>query len=73
MPASPGGQDWLSSTLHDLRTATGLSGREVASRLGTSQRRISNIETGRFVPRPDEIRELAALYRAPAPLRRQSS
>lgn len=58
-------------TLHDLRQATGLSGREVASRLGTSQRRISNIETGRFVPRPDEVHELAALYRAPAPVRRQ--
>jgi transcriptional regulator with XRE-family HTH domain len=71
MPASPGGQDWLSTTLHDLRKATGLSGREVASRLGTSQRRISNIETGRFVPRPDEIRDLAALYRASAPVRRQ--
>ena len=71
MPATPGGQDWLSSTLRDLRKRADLSGREVASRLGTSQRRISNIETGRFVPRSDEVRELAALYRAPAPLRRQ--
>ena len=71
MPATPGGQDWLSSTLRDLRKRADLSGREVASRLGTSQRRISNIETGRFIPRPDEVRELAALYRAPAPLRRQ--
>jgi transcriptional regulator with XRE-family HTH domain len=71
MPASSGGQDWLSTTLLDLRKATGLSGREVARRLNTSQRRISNIETGRFVPRLDEIRELTALYRVPAPLRRQ--
>jgi transcriptional regulator with XRE-family HTH domain len=71
MPATPGGQDWLSSTLRDLRKRAHLSGREVASRLGTSQRRISNIETGRFIPRPDEVRELVALYRAPAPLRRQ--
>jgi transcriptional regulator with XRE-family HTH domain len=71
MPATPGGQDWLSSTLRDLRKRADLSGREVAGHLGTSQRRISNIETGRFIPRPDEVRELAALYRAPAPLRRQ--
>jgi transcriptional regulator with XRE-family HTH domain len=71
MPATPGGQDWLSSTLRDLRKRADLSGREVASRLGTSQRRISNIETGRFIPRPDEVRELVALYRAPAPMRRQ--
>src|SRR5690349_11180392 len=71
MPASEGGQDWLSATLGDLRRAAGLSGTEVARRLGTSQRRISNIETGRFVPREDEIRELAKLYRASADVRRQ--
>lgn len=71
MPSPSGGADWLSSTLHELRRSAGLSGREVASRLGTSQRRISNIETGRFVPRPDEIGALADLYHVPAPLRRQ--
>jgi hypothetical protein len=40
MPAPEGGQDWLSSTLRDLRKAAGLSGTEVARRLETSQRRI---------------------------------
>lgn len=58
------GQDWLSATLRDLRKAAGLSGTEAARRLGTSQRRISNIETGRFVPREPEIRALAKLYGA---------
>jgi transcriptional regulator with XRE-family HTH domain len=71
MPASEGGQDWLSSTLRGLRERSGLSGREVATRLGTSQRRISNIETGRFVPRPDEVRQFAKLYRASADERRE--
>jgi transcriptional regulator with XRE-family HTH domain len=65
------GRDWLSATLRDLRKAAGLSGMEAARRLGTSQRRVSNIETGRFVPREDEIRALAALYRASADTRRQ--
>lgn len=65
------GQDWLSSTLRDLRKAAGLSGMEAARRLGTSQRRISNIETGRFVPREDEIRALAKLYKANTDTRRQ--
>lgn len=71
MTESERGQDWLSVTLRDLRKAAGLSGVEAARRLGTSQRRISNIETGRFVPREDEIRALAALYRASADTRRQ--
>src|SRR5215472_3930323 len=65
------GQDWLSATLRDLRKAAGLSGMEAGRRLGTSQRRISNIETGRFVPREDEIRALAKIYRASADTRRQ--
>jgi transcriptional regulator with XRE-family HTH domain len=65
------GQDWLSATLRDLRKAAGLSGRQAAEHLGTSQRRISHIETGRFVPRADEILALCSLYRASAGTRRQ--
>ncbi|MGH3287115.1 MAG: helix-turn-helix domain-containing protein [Streptosporangiaceae bacterium] len=65
------GQDWLSATLRDLRQAAGLSGMEAARRLGTSQRRISNIETGRFVPRDDEIQAFADHYRASRATRRQ--
>jgi transcriptional regulator with XRE-family HTH domain len=71
MPETERGQDWLSATLRELRKAAGLSGMAVAERLGTSQRRISHIETGRFVPRDSEIRELATLYRASAETRRQ--
>ena len=65
------GQDWLSATLRDLRKAAGLSGMEAARRLDTSQRRISNIETGRFVPREDEARALATLYKASPAIRRE--
>ena len=71
MTGSERAEDWLSATLRDLRKAAGLSGTEAARRLGTSQRRISNIETGRFVPREDEIRALATLYKASPPVRRQ--
>jgi transcriptional regulator with XRE-family HTH domain len=71
MAEAGSGTDWLSATLRDLRKAVGLSGMEVARRLGTSQRRISNIETGRFAPREDEIRALAALYGASSATRRQ--
>ena len=71
MTESGQGQDWLSATLRDLRKAAGLSGIEAARRLGTSQRRVSNIETGRFVPREDETRGLATLYKASPAVRRQ--
>lgn len=68
-PSRP--EDWLSATLRELRQAAGLSGTEAARRLGTSQRRISNIETGRFVPRAEEITAIADVYHAPRPVRRQ--
>ena len=42
----------------------------MASRLGTSGRQISDIETGKRIPR-DEIRALAGLYGADRATRRQ--
>jgi transcriptional regulator with XRE-family HTH domain len=63
------GHDWLSATLRSLRKAAGLSEMAVSRHLGTSQRRISHIETGRFVPRTDEIKALTKLYRADAETR----
>jgi transcriptional regulator with XRE-family HTH domain len=65
------GKDWLSTTLRDLRRYAGLPGTEVARRLGTSQRRISDLERGKYVPREDEINQLADLYGAKATMRRQ--
>jgi transcriptional regulator with XRE-family HTH domain len=43
----------------------------VASRLGTSRRQISDIETGKRIPRDDEIGALAGLYGADRATRRQ--
>ena len=65
------GRDWLSTTLRELRKQTGLSGTETARRLATSQRRISDLERGRYTPREDEINALAELYRAKPAIRRQ--
>lgn len=65
------GQDWLSVTLRKLRKAAGLSAAAAAQQIGTSSRRISNIETGRFVPREDEVQALADLYHANTAARHQ--
>jgi transcriptional regulator with XRE-family HTH domain len=65
------GKDWLSTTLRGLRRHAGLSGAEVARRIGTSQRRVSDLERGKYVPREDEIGQLADLYGAKATVRRQ--
>lgn len=43
----------------------------MASRLGTSGRRISDIETGKRIPRDDDIGALAGLYGADRATRRQ--
>ncbi len=40
----------LASALHDLRTASGLSGDRLARRCGMSQSKVSRIETGRLLP-----------------------
>ena len=65
------GRDRLSATLRDLRRQSGLSGMEAARRIGTSQRRISDLERGRYTPREDEIGALADLYGAKPTVRRQ--
>lgn len=65
------GRDWLSTTLRELRKRTGLSGTEAARRIGTSQRRISDLERGRYTPREDEINTLADLYGTKPAVRRQ--
>lgn len=65
------GRDWLTTTLRRLREEAGWSSASAAARaIGISQSRISRIEGGRFVPRDEEIRALAKLYRAPAQVRK---
>jgi transcriptional regulator with XRE-family HTH domain len=65
------GQDWISSTLRELRLAAGLSQTAAAKAVGKSQAGIARIETGRYVPREHEMAELCRAYRAPAGVRRQ--
>jgi transcriptional regulator with XRE-family HTH domain len=65
------GQDWLSTTLQKLRRSAGLSGTEAARRIGTSQRRISDLERGKYTPREDELGKLADLYGAGPTVRRK--
>jgi len=64
-------EDWLSSTLRKLRSDAGLSGTEVARQIGTSQRRISDLERGKYTPREDELGRLADLYGAGPAVRRK--
>ncbi len=71
MTAEGQGQDWLSSTLRDLRKKAGLSGMEAARRAGKSQRWISDIERGKLVPRESDLQALAEAYHAKATVRRQ--
>lgn len=64
-------QDWLSSTLRDLRKKAGLSGIEAARLAGKSQRWISDIERGKLVPRESDLQALMEAYRAKPAVRRQ--
>jgi transcriptional regulator with XRE-family HTH domain len=61
----------LSATLRYLRKSAGLSGTRAAGRAGVSQKRISRIEIGTFMPTPEEVETLCRIYEAPADTRRE--
>jgi transcriptional regulator with XRE-family HTH domain len=65
------GRSGLGQALRELRKAAGLSEAAAAEQLGTSARRISNLETGRFVPREDEIAALVGIYHTDAATQRR--
>ena len=56
----------LGRRLRALRETAGLSGTELAARLGWSQSRVSRLETGRQSPSEDDVRAVAAGTGAPA-------
>jgi len=64
MPARSTGGDALSRTLRELRDAAGLRQVDAAQRAGVSQALIARFETGRQVPRPDQVEILCAAYGA---------
>ncbi|MDN5917746.1 MAG: helix-turn-helix domain-containing protein [Pseudonocardia sp.] len=58
------GKDELSRTLHELRSAAGLSTRQAGAQAGFSQSKVSRIEQGRNVPTEDDVVALADVYLA---------
>jgi transcriptional regulator with XRE-family HTH domain len=61
----------LSATLRQLRRSAGLSGTRAAARAGVSQKRVSRVEIGTFMPTPEEVETLCRIYEAPAQTRRE--
>lgn len=55
----------MRSTIRQLREAKGLSQKELAERLGTSQVTLSGWETGRHVPNGTHLQQLAAALEVP--------
>jgi transcriptional regulator with XRE-family HTH domain len=62
MPARSTGGDALSRTLRELREAAGFRQVDAAERAGVSQALIARFETGRQVPRPDQVERLCDAY-----------
>jgi transcriptional regulator with XRE-family HTH domain len=53
----------LAERLKQLRNAAGLTGTEVAKRVGFGQPKISMIENGRSAPTPEDVEKLARVYK----------
>ncbi|WP_037081222.1 helix-turn-helix domain-containing protein [Pseudonocardia spinosispora] len=64
MPDRSGGRDELSRRLRELRDAAGLRQVDATGESGISQPTIARFETGRQIPRPDQVDKLCATYRA---------
>lgn len=63
------GGDALSRALRELREAAGLRQVDAAERTGYSQPLIARFETGRQIPRPDQVEKLCDAYAATASAR----
>jgi transcriptional regulator with XRE-family HTH domain len=61
----------LSEQLRLLRKQAKLSGAEAARRAGLSPAKISRVETGAFMPTPQQVDKLCRVYKAPDEVRRQ--
>lgn len=60
----------LSQQLRELRKRADLTGAEVARRAELSQAKISRVETGTYLPTPEQVETLCRLYKAPTEQRR---
>lgn len=57
-------RQWLGAELRRLREGAGLSGRDLAERIGISQSKVSRIESGTGMPSSDEVMRWAAAVKA---------
>jgi len=55
----------LGAKLRELRDAAGITGGQLAGRVGMSQSKISKLETGRLLPSVEDVERLANALRAP--------
>lgn len=60
----------LSQQLRELRKRADLTGAEVARRADLSQAKVSRVETGTYLPTPEQVETLCRIYKAPAEQRR---
>lgn len=61
----------LTSALHDLRMASGLSGDRLARRCGMSQSKVSRIETGRLLPSVVDVEQILTALEVDSATRRE--
>lgn len=61
---SAGGRDELSRRLRELRTAAGFRQIDASELAQISQPTVARFETGRQIPRPDQVEKLCDAYRA---------
>ncbi len=66
LPFSPADDTPVGTTLARLRRAAGLTGKQLGSRLGISQAKVSRIETGAVVADPKDVRAYARTLGLPA-------
>ena len=63
-------RDELSRTLQALRAESGLTIRAVAEKIGMSDSTVSRLETGRYVPTPEQVEQLVTVLGARPAVRR---
>lgn len=68
---NPRARSELARTLHQLRTAAGLTLAEVADRAGVSAATVSRLENDKYAPTTEQAEALARAVKAPAATRRR--
>lgn len=61
----------VSEQLRYLRKRAGMTGAEAAKRAGMSPAKISRVETGAFMPTPQQVDKICRVYQAPTDVRQE--